>query len=394
MRKSHTKSRLGCRQCKQRKVKCDEARPECRRCASAGRHCSYLASLPALPTPASSLATDVPSTSPGPSHSSASTPGVRDASTTDHAHGDFHNPFFVAERYSLLHLELLLHLKSDLIDATRLVQPDICRVLNLAYREGLRVPYLMDELLALAAAHKSTLVTGEWRDSYRTESAKLQTRALSQVSLNPDVVTDDDSLALFTFSVILGQHVLFDVFSSTVDLPTMLDELVQCFDLHHGIRATASKARNKMHGVLPSDDLVDPSYLRADAQETATGTDCNGLLDRLQRSDVNQETIDEYTDTVKILQYLFDSVHFSRCRRIVVVQEWLVRVSHRYIALLRQRRPEALVVLAHYAVLLHYARDYWTVGDSGRFLISSISTHLGGYWSDWLALPKQALEGV
>ncbi|KAF4629536.1 hypothetical protein G7Y89_g8614 [Cudoniella acicularis] len=40
-RKTHRKSRLGCRNCKLRRVKCDEARPECKKCLSFGVACNY-----------------------------------------------------------------------------------------------------------------------------------------------------------------------------------------------------------------------------------------------------------------------------------------------------------------------------------------------------------------
>ena len=40
-RKGHKKSRLGCHNCKIRKVKCDETKPECRRCEIYGVRCAY-----------------------------------------------------------------------------------------------------------------------------------------------------------------------------------------------------------------------------------------------------------------------------------------------------------------------------------------------------------------
>ncbi|OIW32662.1 hypothetical protein CONLIGDRAFT_712938 [Coniochaeta ligniaria NRRL 30616] len=40
-RKSHVKSRGGCRNCKIRRIKCDEAKPLCRRCKSFGVSCTY-----------------------------------------------------------------------------------------------------------------------------------------------------------------------------------------------------------------------------------------------------------------------------------------------------------------------------------------------------------------
>ncbi|KAH7308032.1 hypothetical protein B0I35DRAFT_102049 [Stachybotrys elegans] len=40
-RKTHRKSRLGCKNCKLRSVKCDESKPACQRCSSSGFACSY-----------------------------------------------------------------------------------------------------------------------------------------------------------------------------------------------------------------------------------------------------------------------------------------------------------------------------------------------------------------
>ncbi|KAF4954305.1 hypothetical protein FSARC_12169 [Fusarium sarcochroum] len=40
-RKAHKKSRLGCKNCKLRSVKCDEAKPSCKRCVASGFVCSF-----------------------------------------------------------------------------------------------------------------------------------------------------------------------------------------------------------------------------------------------------------------------------------------------------------------------------------------------------------------
>ncbi|KAM0448346.1 hypothetical protein ACHAQK_000327 [Fusarium lateritium] len=45
-RKAHKKSRLGCKNCKLRSVKCDESKPSCKRCAVSGFICSFTQSFP------------------------------------------------------------------------------------------------------------------------------------------------------------------------------------------------------------------------------------------------------------------------------------------------------------------------------------------------------------
>ncbi|TVY35114.1 Sterol uptake control protein [Lachnellula occidentalis] len=47
-RKAHKKSRRGCRNCKLRRVKCDEVRPECKKCIDFGVTCNYDLKIPDL----------------------------------------------------------------------------------------------------------------------------------------------------------------------------------------------------------------------------------------------------------------------------------------------------------------------------------------------------------
>ncbi|KAK6499992.1 hypothetical protein TWF481_010349 [Arthrobotrys musiformis] len=50
-RRSHSKSRAGCRTCKERKVKCDESHPTCENCVRARRTCLYEPAKGELPVP-------------------------------------------------------------------------------------------------------------------------------------------------------------------------------------------------------------------------------------------------------------------------------------------------------------------------------------------------------
>ena len=77
---------------------------------------------------------------------------------------------------------------------------------------------------------------------------------------------------------------------------------------------------------------------------------------------------------------------------LVGVQDWLTQISPIYVEQLDQRRPEALVILAHFAVLLHRAADNWFIGDLGSQLIHRINSQLGAHWEEWLAWPNSMLQ--
>ncbi|KAK7407958.1 hypothetical protein QQX98_009875 [Neonectria punicea] len=65
-RKPHRKSRLGCGNCKLRSVKCDEAKPGCKRCAASGFVCNYSRTAPALQLAGTlKMTLDLPAPLPG-----------------------------------------------------------------------------------------------------------------------------------------------------------------------------------------------------------------------------------------------------------------------------------------------------------------------------------------
>lgn len=55
---------------------------------------------------------------------------------------------------------------------------------------------------------------------------------------------------------------------------------------------------------------------------------------------------------------------------------WPFRIPVRYQDLLRERKPFALVVLAHYAVILHHLRDSWWMADWGIRILREIDNSL------------------
>jgi hypothetical protein len=261
--------------------------------------------------------------------------------------------------------------------------------------EALDSGFLMDELLALSAAHRSTLDARQ-EAFYCGEATRLQTRGLTQYNTAKTDISEKNCMAVFLFSVLLGQHVLFDTFSLRGDLPALLDKLTQCLSLHRGIAAIAGRSwpaiQTKLHHQFGSYTAVD--HL-GKPELSSTGNECTGLTEMLAGGDLNPKSSAACLSAVETLQHVFDIQQGGRSpwnSRISAIQEWPVRVSSDYIQLLTQRRPEALVILAYYSVLLHHAKEYWIVRDVGSFLIKSISVHLGPYWADWLEWPNKVLE--
>lgn len=72
-----------------------------------------------------------------------------------------------------------------------------------------------------------------------------------------------------------------------------------------------------------------------------------------------------------------------------MIFSWTMLVESGFTAVLGRMRAEALVVLAYYAVLLHYGRGLWQVGDVGTYLLDMIERYLGPEWDKWMRVPRE-----
>ncbi|KAL4972872.1 hypothetical protein BDW66DRAFT_114687 [Aspergillus desertorum] len=61
----------------------------------------------------------------------------------------------------------------------------------------------------------------------------------------------------------------------------------------------------------------------------------------------------------------------------MIALRWLFRLPSRYLDLVREKRPLALIIFAHYCAVLHHLRDRWWMGDWGSRLVKEISQLLG-----------------
>ena len=437
----------------------------CGGCAAAKRDCSFRnssgATLPLLPSPspsstapASPLSHRLPSNSPGPTSSPHPHPYPHPIAPNLITAGQLHPvgssrteqqhcPNGASEEncYSLLHLQLLHHLDHGLLDSFGPGQSEVAnKVLQMAKMEAFAAPFLMDELLALSAAHRSAVVDDEnQRESYRAEATRLQTRALAQYNTavtqhqQESSSTSHHLLAIFLFSTFLGQHILFDTFSLInttnvnaghhhIHLAAFLDQLMHCLHLNKGIAAIAGRSWPTLKAELrarlgPDATRFDPEPAGAASDDTSggvtpAGRECAILGGRLAGgndsgssmggSELSPSSRDACRVAVDALRRMFDAQEppagsgtsiqtENQPPQISDAQKWLVSVPYDYINLLARRQPEALVILAYYAVMLHQARGHWVVGNAGEALIRGIGDYLGAYWAGWLEWPMSTL---
>lgn len=292
-------------------------------------------------------------------------------------------------QFTLQHLSLLHHFKSGMFDDLNMGKEQA--IYETVIQRALRVPFLMDQVLAISAAHLSTIHSNEALH-YRNQAAQLQTRALAQLNRNTVAIASHHSVDMFLYASFLGLHAMFDALRHR-DLENMLDGLITYFGIHRGVLAFAHQSwqdiqpvlnlivgdrsifdqvphsQNLRHGVCtPLIDVIDGSGFA-----TADKKTCRVVIQSLQRTfDLSDATSEPHT-----------KVHLATA--------FATRLPAAFLDMLRRNAPEALAILAYYAVLVHRSRQFWVFGGSGQFLIRSITANLPS-WSDTLRWPNQQID--
>lgn len=87
------------------------------------------------------------------------------------------------------------------------------------------------------------------------------------------------------------------------------------------------------------------------------------------------------------------SLPYSVCRTWLDIKAscyiWPGVISQTFIELVYDRTPEALVVLAHYCVLLKMIDSCWYLKGIGKTMLEAIEEELDEEWLPWIQWPKE-----
>lgn len=297
-------------------------------------------------------------------------------------------------RVNMLHLELVSHFTTNMRGGLFADDAIAAELGPKILKYAIASPFLMCETLSLSALHLSTLCP-ERRQCLREESAKLQTEALQLFTSSVKQITVENVIPAFLYTGILGLHHFCDTFSMpSKSLDSFLDRLVQSIKLLRGIPAILS---GWWEFLLSSDVklLLQESRENIDRDDEVV-QHFRKLSSCITESvDLDPHQCQVYEAVIKQMTWVYrsqptlDGIDHNHSPWMITT--WPILVSSEFIDLLSQQKPEALLILSYFSVLLHKCRKFWTVGDGGRFLLEILGEHLGGQWEPLLAWPKSII---
>jgi hypothetical protein len=100
-------------------------------------------------------------------------------------------------------------------------------------------------------------------------------------------------------------------------------------------------------------------------------------------------------DALLELSRAFSKAHSARSRSVFTMWTalyiWPVQVSQDYLDLLKDRDPAALILLAHYCILLEPLDSHWCMSGYSKRLLSRIYNQLDQEWRQWLHWPLEEI---
>ncbi|KAF5486040.1 hypothetical protein CGCF413_v013463 [Colletotrichum fructicola] len=381
-------------------MKCDETWPRCANCVTVGRRCVFPLSADPdlLSTPMrrdENLAGSSGATTPNADTSSGSpsgrSPAVISAPDLTHlTNGD--NIFGQLESdvaINMVHMKLLIHF------SLRMAIPELDEHLielgtRLTVKTGAEVPYLLHEALSLSARHLSMTVS-EKSSEYLNLAVQLQNRAILLFNSEKVRVDETTCVPMILFSSILGRHLCMDALAfRSADLGPFLDCYVNFVRVHRGVKVIV----NRGWPLLKDSELCPlVAWGMGLGRLRSRGHDCDDILRLLDSyEDISPDCLEACHRAIEFVQIAVDDLQvrmFTRGKHLYqIVFSWSLLVPEAFSEMLVQRKPVAIAILAHYAALLHLARDLWQIGDSGAYLLNVISKYLGSEWDEWLAWPR------
>ncbi|KAF1993790.1 hypothetical protein P154DRAFT_57256 [Amniculicola lignicola CBS 123094] len=388
-RKFHSKSRRGCFPCKQRHTKCDEIHPTCGVCTRTAVECSW----PALPSRASSSQ---------PSPDNVSVPSESGDCSTRNPERLYGGPLTVLpiDDMKLLHhwtAKLGFIHDLDHSPGVRLWSIDIVDI-------GFKHPFLLHGLLATAAIHKTLKDPQANRTSLLVQADTHISAALAVYMQLLQKPTLETSLPMFLFAALLFTY---NVATDQVEEPHQtLDSILHCFRLIQGIKIVITGywdylkqlpiVIGSVHGL--TDLTIIPLPEGGGFKEV---TDLKQLASELDgpNRDVCMQTIENlhlcFLRTQTLLQNGSDDPESNRPKHIHhLFINWAVMLDREFLVLLAAHNPVAIIIVAHYAILVSQARyAWWASGWPERILnTSKLLLDSRPEYRQWLEWPIQQIS--
>jgi hypothetical protein len=317
------------------------------------------------------------------------------------------SPVALPANFTMLDLELL-HFWTTQSIASFVDFPSCINLFQTTVVElGFSHPFLMHEILSLAALHLSNLRPDK-ASIYRHASDTHFATGLSLFQPAIRNLSDENCHACYAFSTMVFTHAwasqdpdkpsaIFFVPSSST--PQDLDVVhVQWVKLHRGSHEILQK-RSALLREGPLEPLFTP-WKGLDRNgphplPTVEEEQLSALSALAAASSLSAEQKLTLNEMLQKVRRVFSILAYNpKISQLSAVMSWFSMLSEDYLKMLEEKIPEALLIVVFYCVALKRAEHMWWVKGKGENLLRTVMGELGSGWETWTDWPVEQVLGV
>lgn len=274
---------------------------------------------------------------------------------------------------------------------------------------ALSCDYLAHAIMCLGALHLAYL-NPEERPKYEYLAAQHQDLALAPFRRAVVQVTPENCNQVFAFSTFLITAQFAPSRSNKVIYPPLSVSLyngpANWIVCHRACESIVRDARPYMDagpfgGILAQGQqvckVVDevPEFPDSKDDESLLYLSHNLLTLPVIKSTTTVEEMEAYNEAIWCLRsLLFGPLHpTDSMESRILAAMWPTRVRDSFIKMLQEERPPALIITAHYCLLLHRCRGSWYMEHRAHDLLAAVQQSLSAEWSTYLERVVQVVEG-
>lgn len=401
-RRSHTKSKRGCSQCKVRRIKCNETGPRCNNCERRQITCDFQLSPEERPAPRrteSASASDRASGTPP-----VPAPPAEDGNSSIQISS--FNPFDAPDLISIKKttdldigdLQLLHHYTTVLAyDLANHNSGDALMLWQKAAVElGFKHDFLLRGLLAMSALHQSYLHPHR-KTEFDLRASTHQSIAIHSFQETLGNVNETNCHALFAFSCVI--IVLSFASAAKEKASDFQADVIHWLYLLRGGNEVLKLYRERLRSSFLKPLLDELHY--AENHTSHNIDDIDRITDLFTLcSPANLASKDKSSAcTLAIHALLSTFVQASILRKrgegtVLASFVWSVNLPPLFLEMLSEKQPEALVILAHYCVLIYWGemQDTWFLAGWARYMLDTIKELTPVEWHEHLAWPDEIIK--
>jgi hypothetical protein len=268
---------------------------------------------------------------------------------------------------------------------------------------GIAFPSILHLILALSALHLGH-ETPPLRDQYIQQADEHFTFGVRSVSSILTQLNEDNCQQIYIAAVLIcfnyfgrgpraGEYLVFSA-----------DGPAEWLVLMRGVKLIVQSYHEKVYsGILKSepepepraeDDTIDPAW-QTETNEYRLHV---GAVQRLAEEDIAGSDRAIYDAAIQDLLAVSGEVYVKRSSQIrlvglmQVLMGWLYRLPEEMVSLLEQKEPVALIILAHWGMLLKHMRSVWFMKGWDAHVVSGVRAALPAHLRHWVEWPEAKVE--